>query len=209
MKRNPPAIQLTVRSEKHSVYGSPMKDGLDTLLARWRQGDQDAGERALALAYAELRRLAAYYFRMESPGHTLQPTALVNEVYMKLAGGQPVPWQNRAHFFAVMARQMRLILVDHARRRRALKRSDTQMVFSLASGSRSVGPRQEDLLAVDRALEELEKLDQRAAKVTELRVFAGLKESEIAETLEISVATVKRDWNFARAWLLTQLGNTE
>jgi RNA polymerase sigma-70 factor (ECF subfamily) len=183
----------------------PMNGGLDTLLARWKNGDQDACERALALAYADLRRLAAYYFRLESPGHTLQPTALVNEVYLKLAGGQPVQWQNRAHFFAGMARQMRLILVDHARRRKALKRSDTRMVFSLASGSRSAGPHQEDILAVDRALEQLETLDPRAARVTELRIFAGLKESEIAETLEISVATVKRDWNFARAWLLSQL----
>lgn len=182
-----------------------MKESLDTLLGRWRDGDAAAGDQALAVAYAELRRLAAYYFRHEAPGHTLQPTALVNEVFLKLSGGQPVQWQNRAHFFAVMARQMRLILVDHARRRRALKRNDTQVGLGLGAGSRVAGPRQEDLLTVDLALQELQKLDTRSAQVTELRVFGGLKETEIADALGISVATVKRDWSFARAWLLSRL----
>ncbi|MBI4472131.1 MAG: sigma-70 family RNA polymerase sigma factor [Acidobacteria bacterium] len=151
------------------------------------------------MIYAELRRLAAYYFRNERTGHTLQPTALVNEVFIKLSEGKPVQLHDRAHFFAVAARQMRQILIDHARRRNALKRNDTRIAVPLES------TREENLLVVDEALKDLAELDPRAAQVVELRVFGGLKESEIAETLGISVATVKRDWTFARAWLTSRL----
>lgn len=182
-----------------------MAETLDTLLQRWRGGDRSAGERVVVIAYDELRRLAAYHFRHERAGHTLQPTALVNEVFLKLSSGAPVEWQDRAHFFAVAARQMRRILIDHARRRKASRRSDTQVPLSLAPEPAGREPQLEDVLAVDGALLELEKLDARAAQVVELRVFAGLKESEIAEALGISTATVKRDWNFARAWLLSRL----
>ena len=182
-----------------------MAETLNTLLGRWREGDQEAGKRVMALVYAELRRLAAYYFRQEAPGHTLQPTALVNELYLKLSSSEPVPWQDRTHFFAVAAQQMRRILIDHARRRKALKRNDTRIPVMLSHGPVASGPQVEDLLAVDEALKGLTDLDPRAARVVELRVFGGLKESEIADMLEVSTATVKRDWSFARAWLLSRL----
>ena len=185
-----------------------MQETLETLLGRWREGDREAGDRVITIAYAELRRLAAYYFRRESSGHTLQPTALVNEVFLKLSSGEPVQWQNRAHFFAVAARQMRRILIDHARRRRALKRNDSEIEISLSPKHAGIGPRFENILMIDQSLARLEDLDSRAARVVELRVFGGLKEAEIASALGISVATVKRDWNFARAWLLSRLGKS-
>lgn len=182
-----------------------MPESLETLLRRWRDGDRPAGDRVMAMAYSELRRMAAYYFRRERPGHTLQPTALVNEVFLKLSSGEPVHWIDRTHFFSVAARQMRLILIDHARRRKAARRNDTRIPISLVRGAGNSAPQLEDLLAVDEALQRLEDLDSRAARVVELRVFGGLKEAEIADALEISTATVKRDWNFARAWLLSRL----
>jgi RNA polymerase sigma-70 factor (ECF subfamily) len=182
-----------------------MSDTLETLLRRWREGDRAAGDRVMAMVYSELRRMAAYYFRSERPGHTLQPTALVNELFLKLSSGELVQWQDRAHFFSVAARQMRLILVDNARRRKAARRDTTRIAVSLVRGSVHCAPQIEDALAVDEALRNLEHLDARAARVVELRVFGGLKEAEIAEALEISTATVKRDWSFARAWLLSRL----
>ena len=177
----------------------------EALLQRWRDGDRTAGERVITLAYTELRRLAAWHFRQERPGHTLQPTALVNEVFLKLTAGKPVQWQDRAHFFAVAARQMRLILIDHARRRKAGRRDETQIPVSHLREAGNAQPRLENLMAVDEALRDLEELDARAAGVVELRVFTGLKEAEIADALAISTATVKRDWTFARAWLLDRL----
>src|SRR2546421_5500242 len=178
-----------------------MPQTLETLLGDWRDGDREAGKRIMAMVYSELRRLAAYYFRREQPGHTLQPTALVNEVFIKLSAGKPVQWKDRAHFFSVAAQQMRRILIDHARRRSAGKRNDTRIPVAFSRGT----AKDESLLAIDEALRDLESLDARAARVVELRVFGGLKEAEIADALEISTATVKRDWNFAKAWLLTRL----
>lgn len=180
-----------------------MAEAVTTLLRLWREGDAEAGKRVMALVYGDLRRLAAYYFRQEAPGHTLQPTALVNELFLKLSCGEPVPWQDRAHFFAVAAQQMRRILIDHARRRRAQKREDPR-----APGPQEpsdFGPGFENLLAIEEALAKLEALDPRAARVVELRVFGGLKEAEIARALAVSTATVKRDWSFARAWLMSHL----
>ncbi len=182
-----------------------MAETLNALLGRWREGDHEAGKQVMTLVYSELRRLAAYYFRQEAPGHTLQPTALVNELFLKLCSGEPVQWQDRTHFFAVAAQQMRRILIDHARRRKADKRHDTRIPVSLSRQPGDFGPQYEDLLAIDEALRGLEELDSRAARVVELRVFGGLKESEIADALEISAATVKRDWTFARAWLRSRL----
>ena len=181
-----------------------MGNTFEILLQRWRDGDHAAGERVFTMAYSELRRLAAHYFRHEVAGHTLQPTALVNEVFLKLCSGSPVQWQDRTHFFAVAAHQMRLILIDHSRRRNARKRQDTRIPVPLW-GHADLRPQHENLLAIDEALKGLEGLDSRAARVVELRVFGGLKEAEIANVLEVSVATVKRDWNFARAWLLSRL----
>ena len=181
-----------------------MGETLETLLHRWREGDRTAGERVMTLAYAELRRLAARHFRHERAGHTLQPTALVNELFLKLSSGEPVQWQDRTHFFALAARQMRLILIDHARRK-ASRRNDTKISVSVLQGPENPQPLLENLLAVDEALRSLEDLDTRAARVVELRVFVGLNDAEIANELEISTATVKRDWTFARAWLLQRL----
>ena len=179
-------------------------DAIDALLKRWRLGDAQAGRDAIDAVYSELKRLAGYYFRQERRGHTLQPTAIVNELFVKLFTGEPVAWRDRAHFFAVASRQIRRILIDHARRRGARKRRDTGIPLP-DFGGKSGAPVYEDLFAVDEALQALEGLDSRAAQVVELRVFGGLKESEIARALDISIATVKRDWTFARAWLISRL----
>jgi len=136
-----------------------MGETLNALLGRWRNGDRDAGKRVMTLAYTELRHLAGYYLRHEAPGHVLQPTALVNEMFLKLSSQEPVQWENRAHFFAVAALQMRRILIDDARHRRAKKRNDTQIpvYFSPRSAAHF-----ENVLAVDEALTALEQLDSRA-----------------------------------------------
>ncbi len=174
-------------------------------LVEWRNGSQEAADRLFAAAYKELRRLAAWHFEKERPDHTLQPTAVVNELYIKLFASEPVEWQNRAHFFAVAAQQIRRILIDHARAHRAEKRGSGDVRLSLTDADRVTAPPQEDLIELDEALRRLEELDQRSARVVELRFFAGLTEKEAAEVLGTSVATLKRDWDFARAWLISQL----
>jgi RNA polymerase sigma factor (TIGR02999 family) len=181
-----------------------MKTDLKTLLLQWREGDRNAGEQVVGLVYADLRKLAAYFLNSERPDHTLQPTDLVNEAFVRLTSGKQVDWQNRAHFIAVAARQMRRILIDHARRQKALKRNDTLIPVSFL-GEPARKSHLESVLAMEEILEELEKYDSRAAQIVELRVFGGLTEKEMAEVLEISIATVKRDWTFARAWLIRRL----
>jgi len=183
----------------------PDSGTLTRLLVEWRNGNQQAADQLFAAAYQELRRLAAWHFERERPDHTLQPTALVNELYLKLFAGEPVEWQNRAHFFAVAAQQMRRILIDHARARQAEKRGGGDMRLSLTDAGDLVAPRDEQLVELDAALRQLEELDPRSARVVELRFFAGLTEKEAAEVLGISLATLKRDWDFARAWLINQL----
>ena len=178
---------------------------ITSLLLDWRGGNPAAAEDLLALVYGELRRLAAHYLQQERPGHTLQATALVHELYLRLLASEPVSWQNRAHFFAVAARQMRRILIDHARAQRTDKRGGGAITVSLAEAQVWVGRQEPDLLELDEALARLEKMDARAAQVVELRFFGGLQEKESAEVLGVSAATVKRDWEFARAWLLSQL----
>lgn len=175
------------------------------LLAEWRTGDQEAGNQLFAAAYQELRRLAAWQLQMERPGHTLQPTALVNELYVKLFGAEPVAWQNRAHFFAVAARQIRRLLIDYARAHNARKREGGPARLSLTEAGELAAPQAHDLIEIDEALTRLHTLDARAAGVVEVRYFGGLTETESAEALGISLATLKRDWDFARAWLSTQL----
>jgi RNA polymerase sigma factor (TIGR02999 family) len=159
----------------------------------------------MELVYRELRQIAAQQMRRERGGHTLQATALVHEVYLRLCGSEPIDWQNRAHFFAVAARQLRRTLIDHARRRQRKKRDGGGLSFSLTEADGPVIRRDDRLLALDEALTRLESLDERAAKVTELRYFGGLSEKEASEALGISVATLKRDWQFARTWLASQL----
>jgi RNA polymerase sigma factor (TIGR02999 family) len=177
---------------------------ITTLLQRWAEGDRNAGDRALERVYTELRRLAAHYLRLERPGHTLQPTALVHEIYLRLEG-RDVRWADRKHFFVVAAGHMRRILVDHARARQADKRGGDEVRVPLRDADRSELPRDADLLALDLALEQLKELDARAAAAVELRFFGGFSEREAASILDISVATLKRDWEFARAWLLARL----
>jgi RNA polymerase sigma-70 factor, ECF subfamily len=176
-----------------------------TLLVDWRRGDSQASERLLSLVYQELRSIAARSLRMERAGHILQPTALVHELYLRLFGGEPVDYVDRTHFFAVAARQLRRILIDHARRVHAEKRGHGHIAVSLAGIDAPANAISEDLIAVNEALDELEKLDPRCAQVVDLRFFAGLTEEEVTHVLGISKATVKRDWDFARAWLHSRL----
>jgi RNA polymerase sigma factor (TIGR02999 family) len=180
-------------------------DDITTLLQRWAEGDHAAGGAAIERAYADLRRLAAHYLKQESTGHTLQPTALVHELYLRLQDGAAVPWSDRKHFFVVAAGQMRRILVDHARARHAEKRGGDHVRVELRDLHAASLPRDEELLALDEALAQLAQLDARAASIVELRYFGGFSESEAADVLDISVATLKRDWEFARSWLLTRL----
>ncbi len=178
---------------------------LQTVLARVRQGERGALEELVTLLYPELRRRAARYLRAERRGHTLQPTALVNEAYLRLFRADELEWHDRAHFLAGMAQQMRRILVDYARARNAHKRPAAQLRVELQDVASLQHSHPIDLLAIDQALTSLAAADPRAGRVVELRFFGGLMESETAEVLSISIATVKRDWLFARAWLLDWL----
>jgi RNA polymerase sigma-70 factor, ECF subfamily len=175
------------------------------LLLAWRAGDAAALERLVPLVHAELRRIARGYMRKEQAGHTLQTSALVNEAYLRLIDAQQVAWQNRAHFFAISASLMRRILVDFARERRARKRGGSAQQVVLDDAMLVGRARGEDVLAVDEALHALAKLDERKSKVVELRFFGGLNEAEIAEALQVSGETVRRDWRLAKAWLLKHL----
>jgi RNA polymerase sigma-70 factor (ECF subfamily) len=174
------------------------------LLRQLRSGDKDAGAKLIAAVYGELRRLAARSMRRERPGHTLQPTALVHETFLRLVGEGDVEWQDRAHFFGVAARLMREILVDYARKHGAAKRNGGLRIPLDDSLIISAG-RIEEVLAVDQILGRLEELDPRQSRIVELRFFAGLNVEEIAEVMEISTPTVKREWRSAKAWLHSQL----
>ena len=187
------------------IQMAPDSVDITTLLQEWRLGDGDAGRRLMIEAYDELRRIAAQYFRQEAPGHTLQATAVVHELFIRLLASPPSHCTNTAHFLALAAQQARRVLVDHARKVRADKRAGNAVRLSLTDVSGSVGSCEKDLIEVDQALERLSRLDERAARIVELRFFAGMTENEITEVLEISPATLHRDWQFARAWLLTQL----
>ena len=173
------------------------------LLRRWSDGDRSALDELLPLVYDELRRLARSYLRRERAEHTLESTALVHEAYLRLID-QNASWQSRAHFFGVAAQMMRRILVDHARARQAAKRGDGLRV-TLDEGMAIAEARNLDVLVLDRALENLTKLDERQAKVVELRFFAGLSVEETAEVMSTSPATVKREGTMAKAWLSREM----
>jgi RNA polymerase sigma factor (TIGR02999 family) len=177
-----------------------MPEPITQLLQRWRGGDEKAGAALFAAVYQDLRRIASRSMRGERSGHTLQPTALVHELYLRMIGGLEVDWRDRAHFLAVAACQTRRMLVEHAR-----KRSSRMLKVSLEEGGQFAEPADRDVIEVDSALEELRKVDERAAGVIELRFFGGLTEREIALALGVSETTVKRDWTFGRAWLLDYL----
>ena len=175
------------------------------LLADWRNGDQTALDRLLPLVYEELHRIAARYMRGERREHTMQTTALVNEAYMRLADYKRMQWQDRAHFFAVAAQAMRRILIDFARARHNRKRGGDAQRVSLDEGIAPAPDNSTDLLALNEALERLEKMNARQARVVELRYFGGLDEKEVGHVLGIAPRTVRADWRLARAWLYKTL----
>ena len=175
------------------------------LLDRWNRGDSGAFNDLMPLVYDELHRLAGHYLRGERDGHTLQPTALVHEAYLRLAGVRAADFQNRVHFYGAAARTMRRILVDHARRRGAHKRSGGAEHVDLERASQVGIDPDTDLLALDRALENLTAVSPKAARVVELRFFGGLSIEQAAEFLDVGPTTVKRHWAFARAWLSREL----
>lgn len=175
------------------------------LLCDWRNGDEKALEKLIPLIQPELHRLAHAYMSRERAGHTLQTTALLDDAYMQLAGGTGLPWQNRAHFFAIAAQLMRRIMVHHARKRRAQKRGGDAVMVKLDEAAVPAESRSAELVALDEALEELAAFDQRRAQVVEMRYFGGLTMQEIAEVRKVHVNTVLRDWTAARAWLFGRL----
>ncbi len=180
----------------------PRVGDVSKLLADWRLGAPDAEARLLAAVQGELRRIAAAYMRRERPDHTLQPTALVNEAYLRLVGEQGANWDGRAHFYGIAARVMRQVLVDHARKRDAIKRGAAKRApVSVSKVADPAGGRDVDVLALHVALEELATLDPRQAQIVELRYFGGLTEVEVAEMLEVSPVTVRRDVASAKFFL--------
>src|SRR5437763_10984605 len=175
------------------------------LLADWSNGDRGALARLTPVGYDELRRLAGRYLRQERVGHSLQSAALVHEAFLKLVGQNTVRWQNRAHFFGIAAQMIRRILVDYARARQAGKRGSGAERLSLDEAIALPGAPDLDLLALDDALEGLAKIDERQSRLVELRFFAGLTLEETAEVLQMSIATAKRDWVSAKAWLSREI----
>jgi RNA polymerase sigma-70 factor, ECF subfamily len=176
------------------------------LLHAWGRGDLEARSELLPLVYRELRQQAVGYLRHERSDHTLQPTALIHEAYIRLVGQRGVAWQNRAHFFGIAAQMMRRILVDHARAHRAIRRprAGLRVSFDKVPGI-ATQPVECEVLLLDQALTELADLDSRQAQIVELRYFAGFSEQEIADALSISRSTVTREWQSARAWMYQRL----
>jgi RNA polymerase sigma factor (TIGR02999 family) len=175
------------------------------LLHAWALGDVRARDDLLPLVYRELKRWAAAYLRHERPDHTLQPTALVHEAFLRLVGQDHVAWQNRGHFFGIAAQKMRRILVDHARAHQRKKRPGAAMRFACDEGVAITEPRDCELLLLDRALDDLSAHDPLQGRIVELRYFGGLTEQEVADVLALSRATVTREWQTARAWLYRRM----
>jgi RNA polymerase sigma factor (TIGR02999 family) len=175
------------------------------LLEELRSGDRAALDRMLPVVYAELRQIAARALQSERDNHTLQPTALVHEAYLRMVGGENVPWQNRAHFLGCAARVMRNILVDHARARRADKRGGGDARVTLTDALGLADARDVDLVALDDALTALAETDEQKCRIVELRYFGGLTEVEVAEVLGVSERTVRRGWTLAKAWLRREI----
>ena len=175
------------------------------LLARWREGEQEAFDRLLPLVEGQLRRLARRHMRRERANHTLQTTALLNEAYLRLVRQTHVEWQNRAHFLAIASRSMRRVLLDHAKSVRRAKRGGGVPQVTLDEGSVLSPERSEQVLALEAALVKLEATDPRRSRVVEMRHFGGLTAEEIAHVLGVSTVTVLRDWRLAKAWLVCEL----
>jgi RNA polymerase sigma factor (TIGR02999 family) len=183
----------------------PVSGELTLLLNRMQNGDTNAADRAVSLVYEELHRIAAREMCREHAVGQLQATALIHEAYVRLVGGKPIEIRSRGHFFAIASQQMRRLLVDAARVENAQKRGGLSVKVPLDESSVAAGSRGEDLLALDEALSELEKVDPRASQVVELRYFGGYTDSEVVEALGVALSTVRRDWDFARSWLFDRL----
>lgn len=181
------------------------QNDITRLLLAWNAGDSQALDELMPIVYAELRKLARSYMRRQRPDHTLQTTALVNEAYLRLIDSSRVNWQNRTHFFAISAQLMRRVLVDFARAKNSLKRGGERIQITLNEQIEAPAEKAMDLVALNDALDKLAKMSERQAKIVELRYFGGLNEEEIAECLDVSTRTVRRDWSIARAWLYREL----
>ncbi len=188
---------------------TPSPKSISQLLIEWREGDETALESLIPLVYDELSRLAHHYLRRERPGQTLQTSDLVNEAYLRLIDHEGMRWQNRAHFYAVAAQAIRRILVDHARSRGSAKRGGGARTIGLDEAATLPQRQAADLIALDEALKELAILDARKSKIVEMRYFGGMTAEETAAALGISTATVSRDWNTAKAWLLRAMSPKE
>ena len=187
------------------MESEPSAHDVTLLLRAWGGGDKQALDRLTPLVYRELRRIAGRMMAAERPNHTLQATALVNEAYVRLVDTQQVSWQDRAHFFALCARAMREILIDHARARASAKRGGDQVVIELEEDLAADVSPEANLLELDDALKRLAEIDPRKSQVVELRFFGGLSLEETAEALNVSTKTVQRDWDLARGWLYREL----
>jgi len=185
------------------VSGAPGE--VTQILLDLERGDRSAEARLISLVYGELRRIAAMYLRGEAPDHSLQPTALVHEAYLRLVGIKGVDWQGRSHFFAVSATLMRRILVDHARSHKSARRGKGAYTLNVDEAVLPAPERAPEILALDEALNRLSALDPRQAKIVELRFFAGMSEEEAGHALGISPRTLRRDWRVAKAWLYKEL----
>jgi len=179
------------------------------LLKDWKSGDMAALDRLMPVVYDELRRIASHYLHRQQPNQTLQTTALVHEAYIRLVGKQDMDWQNRAHFFGVAARMMRYILIDYALAQKTEKRGGSNLKLSLDEAIGLPEKKEFDIVDLHEALNRLADLDPRKGEVVELRFFAGLSNEEIAEVLKISLATVNREWRSAKAWLRSEMENTD
>ena len=178
---------------------------INLLLDQYRDGQGEGFEKLIALVYDDLRKLAAWQLQSERPDHTLQPTALVHELYLKLAAQNPVEWQNKTHFFALAAQIMRHILVDYARTRQREKRGGPQTRIELEDALNFSAPSDPELIALDDALNAMAEKDPRKSLIVELRYFGGLSIEETAEALGVSITTVKREWTMAKAWLRREM----
>ena len=185
---------------------APDQVDITGLLVAWKDGDDEALDELIPIVYSELRRLARYQLRGERAGHSLQPTALTHEAFLRLFGTRRVSWQNRVHFFSVAAQSMRRVLVEHARKRSATKRGGGATRITLDDAKTPGETVDLDVLALNEALTELEKIDPRQCRIVELRYFGGLETEETAEVLGISPSTVKRDWRVAKIWLRRAFG---
>lgn len=192
-----------------TLMKAPSQNNITVLLKAWSEGDGTALEALTPLVHAELHRLARTYMSRERPGHTLQTTALIHEAYVRLIDWKNVEWKNRAHFYGVAAGLMRRILVDYARSRKYQKRSGGKTRVSLDEAAVFTAKHGQDFVALDEALEALERLDPRKSQTVELRFFGGLSVEETAQVLNVSARTVTRDWDLARSWLYRELSGPE